>query len=153
MSNHFERYKNVKSNLIIGKEDPNAAPLVTIAIPTYKRAKYLKEAIDSALNQKDFHDYEVIVVDNDPENEFHVEKLISTYPKDKIKYYRNEKNIGMVGNWNRCIELSEGKWVSLLNDDDYLKNNFLSDWYQMMKKNKSDYLMFSVDVSDPKGYF
>ena len=148
MINHFERYKNVKSNLIVGEENPDATPLVTIAIPTYKRPKYLKEAIDSALNQKDFHDYEVIVVDNDPDNEFHTEKLISTYPKGKIKYYRNEKNIGMFGNWNRCVELCKGKWVSLLHDDDYLYNNFLATWHKEKEKINSDYLMFSYDRDD-----
>ena len=153
MVNNFTRYKKVESNLIVGDESFNTTPMVTIAIPTYKRPKYLKEAIDSALNQKDFHDYEVIVVDNDPDNEFHTEKLISTYPKDKIKYYRNEKNIGMFGNWNRCIELSKGKWVSLLHDDDYLKDDFLMTWYQAIQKNKSDYLIFDVNPLDTKKHF
>ena len=149
MTNHFERYKDIKSNLIVGEENPDATPLVTIAIPTYKRPKYLKEAIDSALNQKDFHDYEVIVVDNDPDNESYTEKLISTYPKGKIKYYRNEKNIGMFGNWNRCIELSKGKWVSLLHDDDYLKDDFLATWHKVMQNNKSDYYSFGFENLDP----
>ena len=34
-----------------------------------------------------------------------------------MKYYKNEKNIGMYGNWNRCIELSNGEYLTILNDD------------------------------------
>ena len=152
MINNFARYKEVESNLIIGDENFNTNPMVTIAIPAYKRPKPLKEAINSALSQKNFCDYEVIIVDDDPDNELNIERLINTYPRGKIKYYRNEKNLGLFGNWNRCVELAKGTWISLLHDDDYLRDDFLSTWYQIIKNNKTDYLMFDVEQLDTKNH-
>ena len=43
----------------------------------------------------------------------------------KIKYIKNEKNLGMFENWNKCIKESAGQYVTLLNDDDELAQNFL----------------------------
>lgn len=101
-------------------------PKVTIAIPTYKRAALLKEAVDSALNQIGFDEYDVIVVDNDPDRDDETEKLMLNYNNPKLSYYKNMKNIGMIGNWNRLYTLARGEWVVMLHDDDLLYNDYLS---------------------------
>lgn len=138
---NFAKYKDIKSNLIIGNLGKNKKPLITIAIPTYKRPKLLKKAIDSALNQVEFDDYEVIVVDNDNTFEFKSEtqKLIESYDSDKIFYYKNKKNIGMFGNWNRGIELARGKYISILNDDDWLEKKFLKEITKLISGNIACY--------------
>lgn len=121
---NFSKYKEVQSVLLFGSDQDS--PLITIAIPTYKRIHLLKEAIESCLNQVDFFNYEIVIVDND--NDFtnrEVINLLSKYNNDNIKYYKNEKNIGMFGNWNRCIELARGEYISILNDDDWLEKDFL----------------------------
>lgn len=121
---NFSKYKEVQSVLLFGSNQDS--PLITIAIPTYKRIHLLKEAIESCLNQVDFFNYEIVIVDND--NDFtnrEVINLLSKYNNDNIKYYKNEKNIGMFGNWNRCIELARGEYISILNDDDWLEKDFL----------------------------
>jgi hypothetical protein len=41
--------------------------------------------------------------------------------------YKNEFNIGLYGNWNKCLTLAKGKWITILNDDDLLENNFLTE--------------------------
>lgn len=123
---NFSKYKNVKSEAIIEGKIRN--PKITIAIPTYKRNHLIKNALDSALNQKDFDNYEVIIVDNDDDfNNKELENILKKYNNEKISYYKNEKNIGMFGNWNRCIELAKGEYISILNDDDWLELNFLSE--------------------------
>lgn len=43
----------------------------------------------------------------------------------RLTYYKNEANLGLFGNWNRCIELAKGKWVCLLHSDDLLMPNYL----------------------------
>ncbi len=123
---NFAKYKDVKSELICDFSE-NSNPLVTIAIPTYKRTDTLKEAIDSALNQKNYENYEVIIVDNEDnfDIETATERLIKSYKTNKIRYFKNKQNLGMFGNWNRCIELAKGKWFSLLHDDDLLEENYL----------------------------
>lgn len=107
-------------------------PKVTIAIPTYKRPELLKLALDSALNQIDYSDFEVIVVDNDPTRDCETEKLIATYQECRLSYYKNSDNIGMFGNWNRCIELAKGEYFTNLNDDDLLHPNYLEKVMQII---------------------
>lgn len=122
--------------LISGKEDK--VPEITIAIPTYNRVGYLKKAVDSALNQRNYNKYyQVIVVDNEAEFEgdkSETEKLIDTYQDERLLYYRNVKNVGMNGNWNQCIALTRGKWVAMLHDDDCIDENYLERITYYIKK-------------------
>lgn len=138
---HWERIKNqdyyatdfyekhsqpdIKTNLIFGehKEKP---PFVTIVITTYKRVDTLKYAIRSALEQKGFDDYEVIVSDNsgeDSEWNGQIEELIRSFHSDKLIYYRHEKSLN--SRTSRAISLVRSKWFCLLHDDDVLVENHL----------------------------
>ena len=64
----------------------------SFVLPAYK-AKYLKESIDSIINQT-YTDFELIIVnDASPED---VDSIVNSYQDDRIQYYRNEKNIGGV---------------------------------------------------------
>ncbi len=99
---------------------------VTIAIPTFKRPQLLEKALESALGQTDFENYEVIVVDNDPE-ENSVLEVIRKFQRENLYYFKNEANVGLYSNWDRCIELAAGEYLSILNDDDWLSPNFLSE--------------------------
>lgn len=134
--NFFERFAHVKSHLLCGEEN-DIQPFVTIIIPTYKRPALLKDAIDSAVNQKGFDDYEVVIVDNDPEQSFKTETqlLVESYQNSKIRYYKHDENIGMFANWNRGVELAKGKWVTLLHDDDYYFCNYLQEMVFIVQSN------------------
>lgn len=101
-------------------------PLVTIAIPAFKR-HWLADAIGSALDQ-DYHNIELIIVDDcSPQN---LEEVVSPFLNDsRVSYYKNEKNLGsesIVLNWNRCLEHAKGEYFVLLCDDDMLQPNFVS---------------------------
>lgn len=87
----------------------------------------LGEAIDSALSQKADRKFEVVVIDNcqDAAVCAEVDKMIRSYGDDRLVLYRNEENIGMFGNWNRGIELAQGAWLTILNDDDRLADGWL----------------------------
>ncbi len=110
-------------------------PFLTIAIPTYKRPALLKDALSSALNQEQFDDYEVIVVDNDQTAGSETEKMLCGPAFTKFRYYKNRANIGCTGNWNRCVELARGKWVALLHDDDVYFPNFVHDLCAAIQNN------------------
>ena len=140
--NNFEKYKSVKSILIYGDKN-KAVPFVSIIIPTFKRGPMLAQTITSILNQEDYDDYEIVIVDNEPifDRETETEKIIKSFNSDKIFYYRNEKNIGMYSNWNRCMELARTKYVCMVHDDDALVKNHLKVMTGLIKKNpKIDYL-------------
>lgn len=127
IKNNFNKYTHVKSRLKKGhffKENT----LISIVIPTYKRAEYLKEAVDSALNQDINEKYYVIVVDNNSEEKSQVEKVINSYADERLIYFKNDENIGMFGNWNRCVELAPSEYIVMLHDDDLISSNLLTQY-------------------------
>jgi glycosyltransferase involved in cell wall biosynthesis len=100
--------------------------LLTIAIPTYRRHNLLRKAVLSALNQKTETKYELLIVDNDPTSDFEflLHKFVS-HSLCKVRYIRNESNIGMFANWNKCIAEARGQWVTILSDDDMLHEQYV----------------------------
>ncbi|WP_291493535.1 glycosyltransferase family 2 protein [Desulfurella sp.] len=93
-------------------------PKVTIAIPAYNQAKYIKQTIDSALNQ-DYPNLEVVVSDDASLDD--TRQIVKEYNDKRLKYYRNEKNIGRVANHRKLLyEYATGEYVLNLDGDDYL---------------------------------
>ncbi len=123
---NFAKYQHVESVRLYGQHKA-VPPKVSITIPTYRRPELLKEAVESAINQDGYEDYEIIIVDNDITGEFAAQiiEMLKSFASDKVVYYRNQENIGMFGNWNRCIELATGEWMTILNDDDVLFKHYL----------------------------
>ena len=105
----------------------------TVAIPAYK-SKFLKECIDSVLAQT-IDDFEVIVLnDASPEN---VDEIVLSYSDNRIKYYKNEKNVGavdVVDNWNKCLEYATGDYFVCIGDDDKLLPNALEEYSKLIDK-------------------
>lgn len=94
-------------------------PFLSVVIPTFNRAGYLQQALDSVLAQRDA-DFEVIVSDNCSEDD--TPALLERYRgHPRLRCFRNNENIGMVRNWHKAIfEHAQGDWFLLLSDDDYL---------------------------------
>lgn len=123
MSNIYNNL-DIESKLIYGTlaEDND----LCIMVPTYKRTALLKKAINSLLSQIEPKQlkYQVFIVANDPL--FKLEDLADLHlPKEKFCIFVNMENLGMVGNINRCIYLSKGKYIAFLHDDDLLLDNYL----------------------------
>jgi len=99
--------------------DPGLLPRVSILIPTYNRAHYLPQTIESALRQ-DYANLEVLLLDNASTDD--TADVAARYGKDsRFRSLRNDTNIGMVRNWRYGVyECAKGEWFLLLSDDDYL---------------------------------
>lgn len=104
-------------------------PLVTIAIPTFRRADLLRRTLQSAMSQVGVEGLEIVVVENPDDADMNqpsdAEQLCAGLADPRLRYVRNDSNLGMVGNWNRCLELARGRWVLILHDDDWLSPHFL----------------------------
>ncbi len=115
------KIKGVDYNYIEQMVELSMKPVkVSVCIPTYNYGRFIGDAIDSVLSQT-FTDFELIVVDNcstDNTREI-VEKYVAL--DKRIKYIRNDENIGMVQNWNRCIQYAAGEYIKILCADDVLK--------------------------------
>jgi len=95
-------------------------PKVTIAIPTYNRATFLPESIESVLKQS-YDNIEIIISNNDSID--NTEEIINNYPDNRIRYFKQIKNIGMAPNWQFCLEQAKGDFFLLLSDDDVLERD------------------------------
>jgi glycosyltransferase involved in cell wall biosynthesis len=93
---------------------------VSICIPVYNGQSYLHACIDSALEQT-YDDFEIVLVDDRSADSSY--EILEAYAgkSDRIRLFRNEKNLGLVGNWNRCLELAEGVWIKFLFQDDWME--------------------------------
>lgn len=80
------------------------------------------------MQQREFTNFEILIVDNDGEKLYATEiaDYLGEINDPRIRYYINAKNIGVFGNWSRCIELAIGEWMTILGDDDLLFDNYLS---------------------------
>lgn len=92
---------------------------ISVVIPAYNRETLIRDALESALNQTEKID-EIIVIDNDStDSTFRIAKEYAD-AHDQVKVYKNEKNVGMISNWNRGIEKATGDYVSVLHSDDII---------------------------------
>lgn len=98
-------------------------PLVSICIPTYNRAGMIGKAIESALGQT-YRNIEVIVVDNDSSD--NTATVVASYVDERLTYIKNDRNLGLFGNFNRCIDLTNGKFLHILHSDDFIDPDFTS---------------------------
>lgn len=123
IKDNFRKTAHV-SSVCMKERTEHREALVTIAIPTYNDLKGLQRAVNSALSQQNYEDYNIMIVSNSRFLQSDVQSIIAD---NRISYYENEDNIGMCGNWNRCIELSQAKWTVMLHDDDCIMPNYLEE--------------------------
>jgi glycosyltransferase involved in cell wall biosynthesis len=99
------------------------SPKVSILIPTYNRAAFLREALCSALAQT-HHDIEVLVLDDDSSDDTPL--VAHEFSGDvRLRYIRHPQNLGIAGNWKAGIAAATGEFFCILHDDDTFEKNFV----------------------------
>ena len=128
-------------------------PLISVVMATYNEPeKYLRESIESILNQT-FKYFEFIIILDNPDNK-KAEKIIKEYQqKDKrIVFIKNEKNLGLAGSLNKGIEIAKGKYIARMDADDIALPKRLEKQFKYMENNKDIDLLFSwvyfIDEND-----
>src|SRR5437764_14943821 len=92
-------------------------PLVSFVVPCYKLAHYLAECVDSILSQT-YTNLEILIMDDcSPDN---TPEVARSFTDPRVKYIRNEPNLGHLRNYNKGIKMSQGKYVWLISADDRL---------------------------------
>jgi glycosyltransferase involved in cell wall biosynthesis len=102
-----------------------STPSITVCIPTYNYAHYLGAAISSVLEQS-FADFELLIAD-DASSDNTVEVVQPFLADERVKFMPNEVNNGMFANFNRCIEIAQGRYIKFLMADDWLATDFLAE--------------------------
>ena len=98
-------------------------PLVTIAIPTYNRAKgYLQQALASARAQT-YVNLEILVSDSASIDD--TEQFVTAFADPRVRYHKHAANIGANNNFNFCVQQARGEYLVLLHDDDMIDSDFV----------------------------
>ncbi len=107
-------------------------PTVSFVIPCYKLAHLLPDCVNSVLCQS-FTDFEILIMDDcSPDN---TQEVARSFRDPRIRYIRNDPNLGHLRNYNRGITLSRGKYVWLISADDYLlKSHVLQKYVDMLER-------------------
>lgn len=98
------------------------SPLVSVCIPVYNCERYIREAIQSVLDQT-FQDFEIVVVDNASTDR--TVEFVRSIDDMRVRILTNPSNLGPCLNWNRSIEESRGMYIKMLGADDLLYPNCL----------------------------
>ncbi len=116
-------------------------PKVSVLVPMYNRRHYIEQCLDSALNQENFQDYEIIIRDNgstDGSADFVEQKYAAEISSGKIKLHRNGKNFGAAYNHNMLVHDAQGKYIMLLHDDDMYLPHALQHMYEVAELSQAD---------------
>jgi glycosyltransferase involved in cell wall biosynthesis len=111
-----------------------AYPLVSICLPTYNAARFVKRAVHCAISQ-DYPNFEVVVCDDcstDGTWEF-----LQGLNHPQLRVYRNEINLGVAENHNRTVRLSKGELIKFLHNDDEMAKDTLSYMVPWLKEHPS----------------
>lgn len=91
-----------------------SSPKVSIVLPTYNGVKYIRQSIDSCLNQT-YQNIELVIVDDGSTDE--TSETIKTYKDERIRYLRHEKNEGLPHALNTGFVHTTGKYLTWTSDD------------------------------------
>ena len=90
-------------------------PKVSVLMSVYKGAKYLREAIDSILNQT-FKNFEFLIIDDGSTD--NSADIIRSYTDPRIRLIQNEENIGLSRSLNKGLKLAKGQYIARMDADD-----------------------------------
>lgn len=93
--------------------------LVSIIMPSWNTGKFIKESIQSVINQT-YTNWELIIVD-DCSND-NTDKIVDLFNDKRIRYFKNTRNIGAALTRNRALREARGEWIAFLDSDDLWKH-------------------------------
>jgi glycosyltransferase involved in cell wall biosynthesis len=97
-------------------------PLVTIAIPTFNRATWLRGCVTSALSQS-YQNFEVVVSDNASTD--NTQEVLNQFADRRLRVLRQQTTVAILENWNFCLANARGEYIIFLSDDDRISPSML----------------------------
>lgn len=118
------------------------SPLISCIIPVYNKEKYLKRALDSALNQT-LSNFEIISIDDaSTDNSLNILREFEAKDERVIVLEQNE-NVGAAVSRNRGLKMASGKYVIFLDADDFFYPDMLRKAYTLIDDNEAEIVLFS----------
>jgi glycosyltransferase involved in cell wall biosynthesis len=119
--------------------------LISIILPTFNGSQYIKSAIESILAQS-YKNWELIIIDDGSTDM--TEAIVFNYvnANSNIKYFKNEKNIGIQKSLNKGLHLAKGEYIARIDDDDeWIDKEKLKKQLDFFKDNR-EYVLLGTGV-------
>ena len=127
-----------------------SSPKISVCIPTYNYGQYLTYAIKSVLNQS-YRNFELVICDDASTD--NTKNVVEGFDDKRIRYIRNDANIGIAPNFNKCVRESKGLYLKFLCADDWFQPNLLEKFSKIMDNYWQVGLVLSaMRWVDPNGY-
>ena len=126
---------------------------VSVGMPVWGVEKFIKRCLLSILDQ-DFEDMEVLVIDDcGPDKSIEIaESIASTHPKgNKIRIIRQPQNMGCWAARNRVLDEAQGKYILLVDSDDYMEDGAIPKLYKRAEETNADVTYGSIAIVDEEG--
>lgn len=123
--------------------------LISIIMPTYNCAKFIKETIQSVINQT-YENWELVIVD-DCSND-NTEEIVASFNDKRIKYHKLEKNSGAAVARTTAMKMATGNYMAFLDSDDLWKKDKLEKQLDFMKKNNYNFTCTAYEQIDEEGH-
>lgn len=123
----------------------NVEPLITIVVSIYNGEKYLSECIDS-ISQQDYSNLEIILINDGSNDNSGIIADRHAQKDNRIKVIHQE-NLGVSISRNRAIDMSHGKYLCIIDQDDCISKDYVSYFYGLIEEYKVDIALTpSVDI-------
>lgn len=124
--------------------------MVSIILPTYNGRERIGSAIRSVLNQS-YDNFELLIIDDGSPDS--IDKIIGSFNDHRVKYFKNEKNLGIQKTLNRGLKNSTGDYIARIDDDDeWIDKDKLQKQVRFLEQNKDHVLVgTSANIIDGSG--
>lgn len=142
--------KQKQAKTILNGEDgiERETGLVSIIMPSYNTAPYIKETVQSVLDQT-YINWELIIVDDCSTD--NTDEVLSTIKDERIRYFKNEKNSGAALSRNMALREAKGQWIAYLDSDDLWLPEKLEKQIDFMEKNRYAFSYTNYEEIDVDG--
>lgn len=108
-------------------------PLISVMIPAYNCYAYVEQTLKSVIHQvQDFSDFQIEIID-DHSTDGDLGAIVEEYSHLNIGYFRQEKNVGSLRNFETCINRAKGHWIHILHGDDMVKEGFYHEIFELIR--------------------
>ena len=126
------------------------SPKVSFILTTYNFGQYIKRAIESLLAQRGGYTFEIIVVDDCSTD--NTPKVMAKIEDPRVKYFYNERNIGVAGSINKAFSLTSGEYICRFDGDDEWYPWLLEETIPVLERNPKAGLVYGdISMIDPAG--
>lgn len=127
----------------------NLGEKVTIVVPIYNNEKFIEKCMRSLLNQT-YKNLEIIAINDGSEDDSHKTLKLLAQEDERIRYY-NQENHGVSYARNEGVKRATGKYITFVDGDDYVGENYILDLYSKAKEHNADMVVCGLRMIDVHG--